>query len=186
MDNPFALHAAPFGHCDLCANSSLLFDKSCTGGRRCIVAGVPRECITPDPRPPWRCVSNVKTSAVRDVMTIAPASSAARATAAFVVSIEIGMVDCFRHPLNHGKTRLNLFFRGNNGSAAGGRFDSPPTSMMSAPSAISCSACASAFGARKRFPSLSIRRAHIEHAHDEVRAPWGSCGPLFAFADHVR
>jgi len=67
----------------------------------------------------------------------APASSAAQATEDFVVSIEIGMEVSLAKASITGTMRPIPLRRN---SRRPGRVDSPPMSMMSAPSSIICSA----------------------------------------------
>ena len=94
-----------------------------------------------------------------------PRPSAARATSAFDVSIEIGTSEAARMPAMTGSTRRAS-------SAAEtpserGRVDSPPTSTIAAPSAAwrrSPSAIAAA-GSRKRPPSENESRRHVHDPH---------------------
>ena len=108
---------------------------------------------------------------------LAPAASAARATAGFIVSIEIKIllvgrdlarlcVGVLRFGLDRVSPHRELISIANfsmtgitrrNSSAsltgfAPGRVDSPPMSRISAPCATSSSACATAFSALKNFP----------------------------------
>ena len=71
-------------------------------------------------------------------MISAPASIAARATAALLVSIEIGTLDLRCEAFDDGQ-HATQFFVGVDGFEYG-RVLSPPMSRMSAPSATSCSA----------------------------------------------
>ncbi len=85
----------------------------------------------------------------------APAATAARATAGFMVSIEMQTAPSRRSCSMRGTTRA-ISSSSETGSAPG-RVDSPPTSITSAPSAISRRACASAASAaRKRPPSEKL------------------------------
>src|SRR3989344_7200627 len=85
----------------------------------------------------------------------APAAIAARATCGFMVSTEIGTSLSARSALIRG-TRRSISTSAGTGSAPG-RVDSAPISRMSAPSAMSRRACASAAsGARKRPPSEKL------------------------------
>jgi hypothetical protein len=86
---------------------------------------------------------------------VAPAATAARATAGFMVSIEIGTALSRRTASITGMTRA-ISSASATGSAPG-RVDSPPTSRMSAPSAISRRAWEiAALGSRKRPPSEKL------------------------------
>src|SRR6266542_1713618 len=107
----------------------------------------------------------------------APASSAARATMAFVVSIEIGMVERFASYLITGRT-LCSSSSADTVAAPPGRVDSPPTAMMSAPSAIICSAWASALAIEKNAPpSLKLSGVTLSTPITSVRSPMESWRP---------
>src|SRR5437870_592696 len=83
---------------------------------------------------------------------LAPACKAARATAGFIVSMEIGTLLLPASRSTTGRTRRSSSASGT--GTAWGRVDSPPTSMISAPSSINCSAWATAAaGSRHRPPS---------------------------------
>ena len=91
--------------------------------------------------------------AVTSLTTIAPASSAARATSALPVSTERTRPGCRRASSPITGTTRAISAAALTG-AAPGRVDSPPTSIASAPSATRRSACASAgAGSAKRPPS---------------------------------
>src|SRR4051812_14175968 len=119
-----------------------------------MVRGSPSMCIRQQPaRAPATspASSGSKRKAETSLTIVAPASSAARATATFVVSIET------RGPApdscsTTGNTRRSSSSAGT--GSAPGRVDSPPTSRMSAPSAASWRPCATAAsGSRNRPPS---------------------------------
>src|SRR5271154_1797658 len=76
------------------------------------------------------------------LMMQAPAATAAAITAGFAVSIEMAMLDAAAMPSMTGTTRAS-----SSASSMGsdpGRLDSPPTSIMVAPSATMRAACATA------------------------------------------
>ena len=122
-------------------------------GAICIVCGIPCMCmmmkadlvsaisgiISWSPRPP-----------VTSFTIEAPARIAARATSAFDVSIEIITSLFLRNCSTTGITRCNSSSGAT--ASAPGRVDSPPTSMMCAPSAAIRRPCATAFSASKKFP----------------------------------
>src|ERR1017187_8907239 len=81
---------------------------------------------------------------------LAPAASAARATAGFIVSIESATLVWAARRSKTGMTR-----RSSSASLTGvapGRVDSPPMSKISAPCATNSSACATAASVLKNFP----------------------------------
>src|SRR5579885_60903 len=80
----------------------------------------------------------------------APASRAARATAGFMVSIEIGTLTWEASSSITGRTRRSSSASGT--GSAPGRVDSPPTSRISAPRAASSSAWRTAAAASRNFP----------------------------------
>ena len=100
----------------------------------------------------------------------APAARAARATSAFVVSTETGIVIVSAKAAMTGTTRRIS-------SAAvtvapPGRVDSPPTSMMSAPSATIARACSTARRASKNCPpSLKLSGVTLRMPMTSVRPP---------------
>ena len=92
-------------------------------------------------------ISGSPRSAVTSLTSVAPASSAGAATAAFEVSIEIwAPAPRATQPLDHRHHAAQLLGLGDTG-AAPGRVDSPPMSRIVAPSASSSSPCAIAASA---------------------------------------
>ena len=122
---------------------------------RAMSPGVPRVCMstTGTPFPATSSAMAGSARAETSFTRSAPAASAARATSAFRVSTEMGVV----HPASRsrsmtGTTRAALLVRRD--VRAPGRVDSPPRSSRSAPSETSRSACSTAAaGSRKRPPS---------------------------------
>src|SRR2546422_860880 len=120
-----------------------------------MVAGVPCMCIrtTGTPSRPHR--GSMAASAIpaeTSFTTSAPASSAARATSAFIVSTEIGTRTAARTAPSTGSRRRRSSPAGT--GIAPGRVDSAPTSSMRAPVAtISAAASAARAGSRWRPPS---------------------------------
>src|SRR5512132_1368397 len=102
--------------------------------------------------------------------TAAPASSAARATAAFVVSTLIGPLVVVARRATTGITRRSSSSTGT--GAAPGRVDSPPTSRTSAPCSASSIPCATAAsGSRKRPPSENESGVTLTIPMTAARAP---------------
>ncbi len=90
--------------------------------------------------------------AVTSFTMVAPAASAASATAALRVSTLIGTVVSAARRATTGSTRSRSSASGT--GVAPGRVDSPPTSSRSAPAATSASPCeTAASGSRNRPPS---------------------------------
>ena len=81
-------------------------------------------------------------------MMVAPAATAARATAAFLVSMDTRA--SWRSCSTTGNTRRNSSSTGT--GRAPGRVDSPPTSMTAAPSATMCRPWATAAPASSHCP----------------------------------
>src|SRR5690242_1596210 len=81
---------------------------------------------------------------------LAPARNAARATAGFCVSMETGASASDANSSTTGSTRLNS--SASLTGSAPGRVDSPPTSMISAPWAISFRPCATAVAGSMNWP----------------------------------
>src|SRR3954454_2153169 len=85
--------------------------------------------------------SGSERSALTSLTSVAPAPSAARATLAFIVSIE----SCA--PVSRSRSRTGTTRRRSSSASTGsapGRVDSPPTSRIAAPSAASSRPCATA------------------------------------------
>src|SRR5215204_321230 len=102
--------------------------------------------------------------------TVAPVSSAARATAAFVVSTLIGTLVSAARRSTTGSTRRSSSSAGT--GAAPGRVDSPPTSRTSAPCPASAIPCATASsGSRKRPPSENESGVTLTIPMTAARAP---------------
>src|SRR5690349_10812915 len=102
----------------------------------------------------------------------APASSAARATSDFVVSMESG-TETRRASASITGTTREISSSAETG-APPGRVDSPPTSMMSAPSEISRSAWANASSTEaNRPPSLKLSGVTFKMPMMSVRSPMG-------------
>ena len=96
------------------------------------------------------------------LMMVAPAVTAARATAALRVSMET------RAPLAASASTTGNTRRSSSASGTGrapGRVDSPPTSMMSAPSAISAGHARLPLRHQATAPVGERVRRHIQHAH---------------------
>ena len=107
-------------------------------------------------------------SAATSLTMLAPAASAARATAGFIVSIESGILILRRQFFDYGNDAAQ--FLGFSNRRGAGRVDSPPMSRISAPCATSSSACATAASGVKKFPAVGkgIGR-DVDDAHDERR-----------------
>src|ERR1043165_5370562 len=119
----------------------------------CIVFSAPRMCIRTAGT--LRCATSVRIAgsprnAVTSLTTSAPASSAAAATRAFVVSIEIATSLRLRIASITGITRSSSI-ASETGSDPG-RVDSPPTSTIAAPSASIRSAASTARSRSKCTP----------------------------------
>src|SRR5882724_6349387 len=112
-------------------------------------------CMSTTPAPAAATVSSIAGSwrpAETSFTTVAPAVSAARATAALVVSTETVTVTRAARPSITGTTRASSVSRST--ANAPGRVDSPPTSSTVAPAATRATPCARAAStARKRPPS---------------------------------
>ena len=87
--------------------------------------------------------------------TAAPASRAASATAALRVSMEMGTGMLFARASIRGRVRA--ISTSMETSSAPGRVDSPPTSSIPAPDAISASASATAASRSRSAPLLTKR-----------------------------
>src|SRR6266550_7432714 len=117
-------------------------------------ATVPRECISTTLHP--ASAQTLGISGSSDIpetsLTIeAPSASAALATSALTVSIEIAtLLHLERIARMAGNTRLSSSRAGTD--CAPGRVDSPPTSIASAPSEIILPACAIAASVEKKLP----------------------------------
>jgi hypothetical protein len=115
-----------------------------------MVAGGPSVCIAMAAAPVWASSGSISASnrkALMSLTTVAPAASAASATAALVVSTEMGTAVRAPSPRITGTTRA-ICSAGPTG-ALPGRVDSPPTSRMSAPSATKRRPCAMAASASR-------------------------------------
>ncbi len=109
-------------------------------------------------------------------MRAAPCSTACRATSALQVSIETGTRSRGTRRRSTGTTRRTSSSAGT--CAAPGRVDSPPTSMMSAPSASSRSAAATAWsGSGYAPPSANESGVTLMIPITSVRSPSASVRP---------
>ena len=118
-----------------------------------MVAGVPFMCMRTTAAPERATTSAMagsERSALVSLTMSAPASSAARATAALVVSTEMKADVFFRRAQMTGTTRPSSSASGT--GCEPGRVLSPPTSMMSAPSKASSRPRSTAFWASKYSP----------------------------------
>jgi hypothetical protein len=106
---------------------------------------------------------------VTSLMIDAPASSAPSATAALVVSIEINAETFSRNFAITGTTRASSSFAET--GMAPGRVDSPPTSIIPAPSAIIREPCSIAFSFVKNSPP-SEKESGVTLSTPMIRAFW--------------
>mmetsp|Transcript_39563 Transcript_39563/g.93136 ORF Transcript_39563/g.93136 Transcript_39563/m.93136 type:complete len:201 (+) Transcript_39563:210-812(+) len=108
----------------------------------CIDCGVPRVCISTAGTPSSAKVASIRASAAPPETSLtasAPARTAARATAAQLVSTEMGMPSpSARSASISGSTRASS--SASPTAAAPGRVETPPMSSMSAPSNTICTA----------------------------------------------
>ena len=133
----------------------------------------PRECISTTP-PARRRIRHAISGSSRSPETsftmCAPAASAASATARLhrVHRDRRARGRSAASVANHREHAPQLVVRRAPGRAPCGRVDSPPTSMMSAPSAISVAACASAASERQESPAVAeaVRR-DVDDAHHQ-------------------
>src|SRR5579884_2526769 len=111
-----------------------------------MVFGSPRMCMATQPTPAWAATE----ARVPDMslMRVAPASTAARATAGFTVSIDTRTRGA--RAATTGTTRRSSSSWGT--GSAPGRLDSPPTSTTSAPSSAISSPRATAASASNHSP----------------------------------
>ena len=118
-----------------------------------MVLGSPFMCMRHTGQPDSATTSTMassKRSALTSLMSAAPAASARRATSAFIVSTEMGTPTRSASASTTGTTRRNSSSTGT--ASDPGRVDSPPMSMMAAPSRTSARLWASASSASKNRP----------------------------------